>query len=291
MMNKKAFTIIELLTVMSIIVIVLGILMPSLAAVRRYAKAVKQRSQFHEISKALEMFSIDFDGYPDSSYADLLGMPYCGAMKLCEALVGQDGLGFHPLSKFDARDAPKLYFNRPTNLLEDPPTMEQEQKLQNWRKVYLEGKKSIQIADINDIFPTQDTFDPYCKVFCDVFKQNQIKSAGEKAGMPVLYYKAYTVNLLHSTNELANPYVSGNNIYNYYDNYDIIELGVPWLNKTHPFKTPPSSKDEGQIFYEATRNKNITTMNKPCNPNSFILISAGHDGLYGTEDDIYNFER
>jgi len=24
---------------------------------------------------------------------------------------------------------------------------------------------------------------------------------------------------------------------------------------------------------------------------SYILISAGHDGFYGTEDDIYNFER
>lgn len=290
-MNKKAYTIIELLTVMSIIVILMGIMVPALAAVRKYAKAVNQRSQFHEISKALEMFSIDNDGYPDSSYADSFGVPYCGAMKLCEALVGQDGLGFHPLSKFDAIDTPQLYFNRPANPIADPPILEQEQKLQNWRKLYLEGKKAIQIADINDIFPTQSTFDDYCPVFCDVFKQNQIQVAGEKAGMPVLYYKASPVNLLHNIKQLAGPYVAGNNIYNYYDNYDIIAEGVPWLGKVHPFKEPPIPKVEGELFYDATRNDSIKTMDRPHNPNSYILISAGHDGLYGTEDDIYNFER
>ena len=288
-MKKKAFTIVELLTVMSIIIILLGIMVPALTGVRKYAKKLSQRSQFHEISKALEMFSTDFDGYPDSSYADSLGVPYCGAMKLCEALVGQDGLGFHPLSKFEALDSAQLYFNRPSNPLADPPTLVQEQRIQNWRVLYLEGKKSIQIADINDIFPGQSTFDIYCPVFCDVFTQNQIRVAGEKAGMPILYYKANTVNLLHKVDELASPYNSGNNIYNYWDNYDIVVEGVPWLGKTHPFEVPPIPKVQGELFYDKTRNKNIKTMDKPHNPKSYILISAGSDGLYGTEDDIHNF--
>jgi hypothetical protein len=29
---------------------------------------------------------------------------------------------------------------------------------------------------------------------------------------------------------------------------------------------------------------------KPCNPETFILIDAGKDGLYGTNDDITNFD-
>ena len=287
----KAFTIIELLTVMSIFIILIGIMATATTAVRRYARQVSQKSQFHEMGKALEMFSVDFGGYPDSSATDFYGVPYCGAMKLCEALVGQDGLGFHPLSKFDAVDTDQLYFNRPANPLADPPTPAQEQSLQNWRKLYLEGKRNIQIADINDIFPGQSTFDRYCPVFCDVFKQNQIQVGGKKAGMPVLYYKASRVNLLHDVRQLAGPYNPGNNIFDYYDNYDIIEEGVPWLNKNHPFKVPSGFKVEGELFYDATRNENIKTMRKPHNPNSYILISAGYDGLYGTEDDVFNFER
>ena len=101
--QKTGFTIIELLTVMSIIVVLIGILVPSMNAIRRYSKVVLQKSQFHDISKGLETFSADFPltGYPDSSAVDLDGESYCGAMKLCEAMVGQDGLGFHPDSIFD----------------------------------------------------------------------------------------------------------------------------------------------------------------------------------------------
>ena len=40
------------------------------------------------------MFQSDFDEYPDSSAFDTDSAPYCGAMKLCEVMAGQDGLGF-----------------------------------------------------------------------------------------------------------------------------------------------------------------------------------------------------
>lgn len=108
--RKIGFTIIELLTVMSIIVILISLLVPSLQAVKRYSRVVVQRGQFHDIGTGLEMFNIDFDGYPDST-ENGVGNPadaYCGAMKLCEAMLGQDGLGFHPDSRFsrDGLDGP-----------------------------------------------------------------------------------------------------------------------------------------------------------------------------------------
>ncbi|MFA5251561.1 MAG: hypothetical protein WC454_03120, partial [Phycisphaerae bacterium] len=106
--KKTAFTIIELLTVMSIIVILIGLLLPSLNMAKRYAKEVRQRAQFHSIGAAMELFSANsgWGAYPPSDALDgstvTGGEPYCGAMKLCEAMMGQDLAGFHPDSRFRA---------------------------------------------------------------------------------------------------------------------------------------------------------------------------------------------
>lgn len=99
--KSRAFTIIELLTVMSIIVILIGLLVPALNQVRRYALGVKQNAQFNAIRAALELFRTESGGdYPESSARDSDNLPYCGAMKLCEAMMGQDLLGYHPQSRF-----------------------------------------------------------------------------------------------------------------------------------------------------------------------------------------------
>lgn len=39
-----------------------------------------------------------------------------------------------------------------------------------------------------------------------------------------------------------------------------------------------------------TRSEKITTMSRPYRAETYILISAGEDGLYGTMDDICNFD-
>ena len=98
--REAAFTIVELLTVMSIIVILIGLLVPALNKVKQYAYDVKQQAQFHSIDAAIELFNSEFDGYPDSDALDPDGLPYCGAMKLCEAMMGRDLMGFHPDSIF-----------------------------------------------------------------------------------------------------------------------------------------------------------------------------------------------
>ena len=94
---------------MSIIVILIGLLVPALNKVRRYATGVKQKAQFNAIEAALELFNNEFGGYPTTPRRlDSTGpAAYCGAMKLCEAMMGQDLLGFHPSSVFrrDGMDA------------------------------------------------------------------------------------------------------------------------------------------------------------------------------------------
>ena len=234
---KTGFTIIELLTVMSIIVILLGMIIPSLNAVRRYAKVVTQKGQFHDIGKGLEMFSIEFDGYPDSSALDIEGDDYCGAMKLCEAMVGQDGLGFHPDSVFDdmgrAIDgATELYFNRAFGPV-DMTNPLHVANLQTRKVKYMEGAE-IQIASIEELFPVQSTFDPCCAVLCDVFKRTDLRNAaGDKLGMPVLYYKADPSKLTHDANGWSST-LSETNIYNYWDNDELLAIAPPWMASTHP---------------------------------------------------------
>ena len=295
--KKIGFTIIELLTVMSIIVILIGILVPSMNAIRRYSKVVVQKNQFHDISKCLEAYSFEYGSYPDSSWADSNGDPYCGAMKLCEAMVGQDGMGFNLNSVFDDEGTyagEELYFVR-TNQLSDPPTAAQEANLRS-RVKCLEGENVDQIASIAEIYKGNlgdFTNGEGWSVLCDAFKRNDIRrlSTNEKLGMPILYYRADTTQFSHEYDQMPT------NIYRYYDNHQLLAMDTnyPLLD---PTATGPLA-DGGQKFYEDTTNPDVIaqwggaggTYPQPFNRDSFILISAGWDGLYGTRDDVYNFDK
>jgi hypothetical protein len=99
--------------------------------------------------------------------------------------------------------------------------------------------------------------------------------------MPILYYKADTTKTAHDINDPNNP----NNIYNYKDNQALLALGVPGQpDKKHPLYEDPT------IFYKMTRDYGVPTQSKPNRANTYILISAGNDSLYGTKDDIANFD-
>ena len=277
--RKKAFTIIELLTVMSIIVILIGVLVPALNNVRRYAKKVKQKAQFHSIEAAIELFSNENDGYPPSSALDGAGQPYCGAMKLCEAMMGRDLLGFQPNSVFradgmDATGTRDIYLPTPDNVKARMGTLLQFENANAYRLVDIYGPGNT--APFNEnIF-----------VLCDVYTRDM--RTGQKTGMPILYYKANTSNYLHDPNQPMDVTDSGGNIYNYWDNQALVSLGKPWEqtgqgSSVHSLANPAR-------FYRNTRNNQITTVRRPYRTDSYILISAGFDGEYGTADDICNFD-
>ena len=90
-MKKKAFTIIELVVVISIIALLIAVLVPGWKKVKEQAYSLSQRCQLRELSIGLEGWSNDHDmEYPDS-YMDFSGeFSVTGAQKLCEALVGRD---------------------------------------------------------------------------------------------------------------------------------------------------------------------------------------------------------
>ncbi len=109
--KRKGFTIVELLTVMSIIILLIALFVPGLNQAKRFARKVKQKSQFRGIDIGLDIYNAEEEGYPSSDDSG----NYCGAMKLCEAMVGQDLLGYHPDSRFSGDYTDLLYDWNPLN--------------------------------------------------------------------------------------------------------------------------------------------------------------------------------
>jgi prepilin-type N-terminal cleavage/methylation domain-containing protein len=283
---KAGFTIIELLTVMSIIVILLSLLLPSLNMVRWYARFVTQKNQLRNIDTGLQAFSIDFEEYPDSSATDSTGLLYCGAMKLAEAMAGQDGLGFHLESIFKANGQ-----DASGKDLYPPPTDPGFPDSLRSRKEFLEAK-DVQICSLTDLYGSSTGSFPFpdqVALLCDVYKRPNMRRAGtgEKLGMPILYYKADPSKLLHDVNTPSNP----DNIYNYKDNHDFLGLGLPWDTATMPPLYQGSTGPPGQVFYQITQDKSALPITRPYNKDSYILISAGRDNIYGTRDDVFNFAQ
>ncbi len=294
--KKSAFTMVELLTVIAIIAILVALLVPSLNTVRRIAKEAKQKSQIATIELALETFKNDYGDYPPSDWwapppAPTGPQDYCGAQKLTEALVGWDLRGFHPDSDFRAtgRNDKGVYIYDPDNA------------------VFLEQRKGpyLELATANifrfgtsgagryDGLFDYSTLGTSCLlarntfVICDVFGVKPVsidaRSRPVNAGAPILYYRANT----SSKNIDAAAYE--NRIYNFRDNYPILALRRlgDW-NKPFQYRMVHKLEDVTQ-FYEYIRDPKVSGRAWPYRPDSYILISAGADGLYGTSDDICNF--
>jgi prepilin-type N-terminal cleavage/methylation domain-containing protein len=197
---RKAFTLIELLTVMAIITLLIGILTPALGAARDRARATAVRAQLNAMEVGLEAFSSDEDGFPPSNanlWASDINNPTAGtdvgnvidwevaggggtpllqgAHLLLDVLVGRDFLGYDP--KAPGAGAPSTY-NRwdSTN---------------DRRKPYIPAD-GVDVTSVNeppeDAFGTNPGLAPNLpqptidNLLCRVFR--------DKFGWPILYYRA-----------------------------------------------------------------------------------------------------
>jgi len=111
--------------------------------------------------------------------------------------------------------------------------------------------------------------------------------------MPILYYRARTEWYDQSWNSAAQNMPGGieDDIYYYPDNEELLLLGMPDDNTVrHPLA---DGTTDWQDFEEMILNPQIprSTLRRPYRAGSYILISAGKDGLYGTGDDITNFDK
>lgn len=296
--RKSGFTVVELLTVIGIMAMLVALLIPAVTAVRLTAKRVSQKAQFASIEISLTAFKTDYGDYPPSNWWDpapgLAGpRNYCGAQKLAEALVGWDLMGFQPKSDFRANgfnDAGIFVYNP-----NDAVLMAQR------KGPYLEPASAgvFRLADISPDKPGLfiDTVElaPDTFVLCDVFSVKRItfrkpgifETTTQNAGTPILYYRANTSS--KSLIPSGSPANYQDQIYNPRDNFPIINLGrlADWNKSTAARRR--HILEDFNFFYEYIRDPKITARPWPYRPDSYILISAGPDGEYGTGDDICNF--
>lgn len=308
--RTSGLTVIEILVVVSIIALLVGLLLPAVHTVQKMAKETKQKAQFASIDLGLAAFKNDYGDYPPSNWMDprVSGslMDYCGAQKLAEALLGWDLLGFHPDSAWrgdglDKNNGPLTY---------DPAKVNAANITLDKRKGrYLElehanafrlGFTGVGMGDglyadtsgpwggqalahtyvLCDVFPVRDR-----KVLMNASSLNQVAVTAQMVspGTPILYYKA---NPASKILDAANPDTS---IYNFRDNYPLVSLGM-LTDGLKPFAARRQhSLADINYFYESIRDPRVTARNWPYRPDSYLLISAGADGIYGTADDIRNF--
>jgi prepilin-type N-terminal cleavage/methylation domain-containing protein len=317
--KHKAFTLIELLVVIAIIAALVSILAVAQKKVKIVSKNLQQKAAFHAGEISLELFSGDFGGYPDSSQINDAGGTVTGAQRLAEALFGRDEQGFHPKSKWhpalDLAIQPDLYTNATLKDRKTPYFERKENRTGFYTINDLWSEAGIAPSSVYDS-STATNGTGMAPVFTDVFRQNKVTlPSGEniKVGMPILYYKADPTKEFRMDRD-KNPVVAtiancDDWVYNFNDNLAILEL--PWLRdpqdtlkETGPIEPHfPDDDNDGVTDSQVQRFYKLLTHTerdndgdgqsdfiKPYNKDSFIFISAGYDGIYGTKDDLTNFD-
>lgn len=281
--KKSAFTLVELLAVLGIIAILVALLIPALTAVRKMAKEAQQKAQITTIELGLTAFKNDYGDYPPSDCPPLPSTcDYCGAQKLAEALVGWDLIGFHPKSAWRADGKDKDNGNEtydPDKTRLDPDGIPYTLKERKGPYLELATANTFRLEQLFGIGNT-GPLAPNTFVLCDVFgaKSVTIGSKTVKAGAPILYYRANT-----SSKTIDGTTPEEQRIYNRGDDNWLVSVKALSDGVLHPLTNTT-------FFYEYIGDPKVTATPWPSRPDSYLLISAGADGLYGTRDDICNFD-
>ncbi|MCL2330424.1 MAG: type II secretion system GspH family protein [Phycisphaerae bacterium] len=322
--RRRGFSLVELLTVVAIIALLIGILMPALGMARRAAKVSQARQFIAALERGLETFNTDLGQYPDSSWrqdplSGALG-PLSGAHWLARAMVGEDGVSgvdYNAQSIDGPLTAPLANLKR-----RGPYVQKAAFAADDGGKLGMETNNTS-----NSLYNKKEPLRTGRIVLQDVFDY------------PILYYRAnpraqlpFAIDSAGSGAPRGVEPSSGvpdrPGIYNHLDNQGITgvaDVGVisGWRPHDNPavghglaelgasqLGTEPMVLNGGSIKNTVVGYKQFTFAGfihddkayaipgaspgspgtlKPKNAESFLLISPGPDGIFGTTDDVTNF--
>ncbi|KPK76171.1 MAG: hypothetical protein AMJ79_07860 [Phycisphaerae bacterium SM23_30] len=301
--RHKAFSVVELLTVITIISLLLGLTIPALQTARMRMRVTAERANLRMIDFALEKFADELGFYPPSTPRPQLRMMQQppdvnaswdqGAHILYESLLGLDNLGYQ-------KD--HFYYTHPMTGQPLAPGPSSPIPVATKRYEHNIQTESIHIGNLIDItIPVPDTYgnrgwgpgwslndNP---VFLDKLDVDNPR--------PILYYRANKNRTL-----LRDPTPPGDAIepiYEYRDNERITRYS-PAFDPGKPDNGQNLSAREYffQYIHDPQTGGGVFTNAdaRPYRKDSFILIGAGPDGMFGPNprdnyriDDITNFER
>ena len=329
--GRPAFTLIELMVVVAIIALLIGILMPALQAARNQARDAKTRALLKNIGEGLQLFrnnhEKDFrasNGYPPSAgypkMAAELGLPprgdihedsppgtdiLYGAHWLPRHLLGKDSQGFVSKKAVppSLKDEPEKWYE-PDPLEDGSGPLDRDELYVN-----IEGVQLVPTNELQGTFPSDEELidrELRAPVIVDTYRR------------PVLYYVANTRGKAIAQPSLYEgapdaPPGQDKGIYMHEDNWgftgkgtDEGEEGFLFSLQRHKIEefglTRPEtidSKPYSFTFYihdhavhKQTHGDDETKSTvRAVRSDSYLLITAGKDGVYGTPDDVNNFEQ
>lgn len=331
--GRLGFTLVELMTVIAIIVLLIGVLIPALSSARTSARKATTAGMIKAIDSGCELFRNDFKQYPrsrgtnpfehDNSQILLMGFQWLGLQ-----LVGPDSRGLVDWRNLgndtngdkvvDGEDWLEWYAINPQ---QDHKTYDRLGPYANVDGDAVQSIRTFKNVRTNHTDPPAQLIEGNTE-----WKNDKIPFFVDSFANPVLYYRAnpqtdqpfttgdrngtLIVGQYDQTDNFAVTGTSGTDGYyadlitSAIEGWDIAgsgyagnfahDLGEFGYDPAQP-TTFPQPKTfayfflDGKIF-DSTKDSNDKGRLWPYRPDTFILISAGPDGVYGNSDDITNFQ-
>jgi len=277
--RNRAFTLIELLIVISIIAALAAIAVPMISRAHRAALRNAMAADLAVIANALEAYKSDFGDYPRRTVTDINGNPLTGAAILCWALVapgpvkqdGADGPGFRIRGTTGAVKGPYLPADRFTiGIYLNPVT------------------KTPNLPGVTDFSnPNAVVTTPPATAIAD----DSSEILADRNNRPILYFPANKGADGYSTSIPGGAYVgtTAQAVFNYADNNpasgSVLAIDKsPNILNIYVMRFRLGATGSGTGLPDG----NLYAPQVPAAMGPYLLWSPGTDTLYGTDDDIAN---